>query len=326
MPAASTLTDTTAATGATITVTGAGGFIGGRVVRAAGLLASPPRLRLAVHRRPLAFVPAAEHVTVPADLSVPASLRGLCEGSDVLVHCASLIGGPEDAATAVNVDGTRALLREAARAGVSRIVYLSTASVYGRGVFRNSPAAGLTVAPESATSSTRARAEQAVLEAGGIVARPYLVYGTGDRWVVPGLAALLRALPGEVEGWPARLSLIDADDLARGLLALALAPAADLTASVYHANHPAPVHCAELVRAVAALGPDSPDAPPQRERLSLGTAQQALDGGLRRALDMVTTDHWFDSEPLWRDTRLDPGPGFAAAFPRHADWYRQLGR
>jgi nucleoside-diphosphate-sugar epimerase len=245
----------------------------------------------------------------------------VCDGVDVLIHCASRIGGGVEANEAVNARGTAALVEEARRAGVARIVQLSTASVYGRGTFRGARPEELRRNPGSPTSRTRAAAEDTVLAAGGVVLRPHLVYGEGDRWVVPGLTRMLRVLPGTVEGWPARSSVIAVPELAALLVATALAPAADLTASVYHATHPEPLPVDTLLRAVAeCTGADRPD-----RELTVDRARAVLaeNGVPPSGLDMFTTDHVFDSTPLWSDLRRAPGAGFDTDFPLAAPWYRK---
>ncbi|GAX54090.1 NAD-dependent epimerase/dehydratase family protein [Streptomyces olivochromogenes] len=312
----------------TILITGAAGFVGGHVTREAARYRAD--LRLMSHRSPLlgSGSPTQEGPAghdgarvVRADLTDPASLRGVCDGVDVLIHCASQIGGGVEVNEAVNARGTAALIEEARRAGVARIVQLSTASVYGRGTFRGDRPEELRRNPGSPTSRTRAAAEDTVLAAGGVVLRPHLVYGEGDRWVVPGLTRMLRVLPGTVEGWPARSSVIAAPELAALLVATALAPAADLTASVYHATHPEPLPVDTLLRAVAeCTGADRPD-----RELTVDRARAVLaeNGVPPSALDMFTTDHVFDSTPLWSDLRRAPGAGFDADFPLAAPWYRK---
>ncbi|MGV9706648.1 NAD-dependent epimerase/dehydratase family protein [Streptomyces sp. NPDC003483] len=308
----------------TLLITGAAGFVGSRVTREAERL--PVEARLMSHRSPLPGSLSGSGSgsgvrTVRADLGEPASLRGVCDGVDVLIHCASRIGGDVEANEAVNARGTAALVEEACRAGVARIVQLSTASVYGRGTYRGSRPEDLTRNPGSPTSRTRAAAEDAVLAAGGIVLRPHLVYGEGDAWVVPGLARLLSALPGTVEGWPSRASAIEVSELAALLVATALAPSADLTASVYHAAHPEPVAVDALLRAVAAcVGVAWPD-----RELTAGRARAVLAerGVPASGLDMFTTDHVFDSTPLWSDLRRAPGPGFDTDFASAVPWYRK---
>ncbi|WP_328973679.1 NAD-dependent epimerase/dehydratase family protein [Streptomyces sp. NBC_00239] len=305
----------------TTMITGASGFVGSHVARAAAHRTTA--LTLMSHRRPLAL-PRSAARTVTADLADPHTLRGACEGVDVLIHCASQIGGTPEANEAVNARGTEALVAEARRAGVSRIVYLSTASVYGRGTFTGARPEGLTRRPGSPTSQTRAAAEDAVLAAGGIVLRPHLVYGKGDVWVVPGLAGLLRNLRGDLARGDALLSVASAPELARLLLGVAFAPAADLTAQVYHAAHPEPVSAARLLRAVA----ECADLPRPRRQLTEPQARALLAarGKSAHGLDMMTTDHWFDSSPLWTDLGEEPGPGFEEDFAWTRSWYEDTVR
>ncbi|MFE4629067.1 NAD-dependent epimerase/dehydratase family protein [Streptomyces mirabilis] len=324
----------------TILITGAAGFVGGHVTREAARYRAD--LRLMSHRSPLlgSGPPTQEgpppHEGPPtqerpagqdgarvvrADLTDPASLRGVCDGVDVLIHCASQIGGDVEANEAVNARGTAALVEEARRAGVARIVQLSTASVYGRGTFRGDRPEELRRNPGSPTSRTRAAAEDTVLAAGGVVLRPHLVYGEGDRWVVPGLTRMLRVLPGTVEGWPARSSAIAVPELAALLVATALAPAADLTASVYHATHSEPLPVDTLLRAVAEC--TGADWPGRELTVDRARAVLAEHGVPPSGLDMFTTDHVFDSTPLWSDLRRAPGAGFDTDFPLAAPWYRK---
>ncbi|MEV0742108.1 NAD-dependent epimerase/dehydratase family protein [Streptomyces sp. NPDC050549] len=300
----------------TVLLTGASGFVGRGVAREAA--GRPVDLRLMSHRRP---VPDAGPRTVSADLADPASLRGVCDGVDVLIHCAARIGGSEEANEAVNARGTLALVAEARRAGVSRLVHLSTASVYGRGTFRGSGPEGLVRNPGSATSRTRAVAEDAVLSAGGIVLRPHLVIGEGDTWVGPGLATVLRVLPGRVAGWTSRMSLISVRVLAELLVATALAPDSTLTASVYHAAHPEPVTADALLRAVAECAGIS--WPEKEITVREARAIFARQGRSTTPLDMLTTDHFFDSAPLWSDLRRFPDGDFRTEFQHAAHWYRQ---
>lgn len=325
----------------TILITGAAGFVGGHVTSEAARQRAD--LKLMSHRSPLSdsghpsdFGPLPHDGPLPhggpstqdgprvvrADLTDPASLRGVCDGVDVLIHCASQIGGSIEANEAVNARGTAALVEEARRAGVARIVQLSTASVYGRGTFRGSRPEELPRNPRSATSLTRAVAEDAVLAAGGVVLRPHLVYGEGDGWVVPGLTRMLRALPGTVAGWPARVSVIAVPELAALLVATALAPAADLTASVYHATHPVPLPVDTLVRAVAdCTGIDRPDRELTADQARAVLAEKGVPPS---GLDMFTTDHVFDSGPLWSDLCRAPGAGFDTDFPLAVPWYRKV--
>ncbi|MGI5456668.1 NAD-dependent epimerase/dehydratase family protein [Streptomyces sp. CA-249302] len=297
-------------------ITGASGFVGGHVVREAEQLQLD--LRVMARRR---TGPDSGRRVVRGDLADPASLRGVCDGVDVLIHCAAQIGGTAEANEAVNARGTTALVAEARRAGVARIVHLSTASVYGRGVFRGSRPEELTRNPGSPTSRTRAVAEDAVLSAGGIVLRPHLVYGEGDTWVGPGLVRILRTLPGTVGGWSSLMSVIAVRDLAGLLVATALAPRSALTAPVYHAAHPVPVTAGTVLRAVA----DCTGTPwPDREfTVEQARTILAANGRSSSGLDLLATDHFFGSDPLWSDLGRAPGAGFDRGFQGSAHWYRK---
>ncbi|MEU6220979.1 NAD-dependent epimerase/dehydratase family protein [Streptomyces sp. NPDC047022] len=302
----------------TILITGASGFIGGHVVREAARTGAELSLMTHVRRPPSVSVPGARHIR--ADLAEPGTLHGVCDGADVLIHCAARIGGSAEANEAVNARGTQALVAEAGRAGVRRIVQLSTASVYGRGTFRGSLPAELERNPGSVTSRTRAVAENAVLSAGGVVLRPHLVYGEGDCWVGAGLARILRVLPGTVAGWTSLMSMISAPDLARLLVSVALAPGSALSASVYHATHPEPVGTVSALRAVA----DCAGIPWPSEDLTVERAREILteNGMPASGLDLLTTDHVFDGTALWSDLGQSPGDGFHSGFRRAAHWYR----
>jgi nucleoside-diphosphate-sugar epimerase len=82
-----------------------------------------------------------------------------CQGIDTLLHTASYVGTDLEQATAANDHGTTALLREATRAGVRHIIYISTAAVYGHGPHHNVEPEHLTPAPLSPASQTRLAAE-----------------------------------------------------------------------------------------------------------------------------------------------------------------------
>ncbi|MEU0405464.1 NAD-dependent epimerase/dehydratase family protein [Streptomyces sp. NPDC006197] len=313
-------------------ITGATGFIGGRVAATAADHTDVGHLRLLARSpaTPAATTgdagergsrPAVE--TVVGDLRDPDSLRLACEGVDVLIHCASAIGADEETARAVNDEGTRALVDAAVRAGVTRIVSLSTASVHGRGPFRAATPGTLPLAPGSATSRTRAAGERHVMDAGGTVLRPHLVYGTGDRQLMPGIVRLLAALPGPLDGGSSVHSLIDVDGLARALLGAALSPST--RPGPYYVNHPEPVPVAGLLAPGEALlaGRAGPLRGPAVD-IAEARALLADLPFAQHHLAMLASDHWFEDDRPWREWGQDPGPGFAATIADHMPWYRDL--
>lgn len=296
-------------------ITGAAGFTGRAVLRAA----ADRRLRLALHRTALPAPHPEDAEITHVDVVRPGTLRSLCTGVTAVVHLAAWIGGDPERCEAVNHQGTVNLLREAGRAGVGRFVYLSTAAVYGEGVHRRVGEDDLVPAPCSATSRSRHAAERAVLAAGGIVLRPFLVYGAGDAWVVPTVAALLGHVPAVIAQGRARLSMISVDDLARLIVALATGPWPPGRA-VYHANHPVPVRSGQLMAAVAnVIGRDRPSMD-----LSYEEYVRRLPPGApsARQVSLLAFDHWYESSAVWTDSRLRPGPGFRQDFANYATWYR----
>lgn len=246
--------------------------------------------------------------SVAADVTDPTSLARAMDGVDVVVHAASYVGPDANRVRAVNAGGTANVVRAARHAGVRRIVYLSTAAVYGHRTARNAGVEDLEPQPSSRVSRSRLVAENAVLEAGGVVARPYLVHGQGDRWFAPAVATLFERVGGLVAGPDPMLSIVEVGALGRALIGMALAPERTLPpATVWHVNHPDPT---PLSAVVAHMLPGT-----QWRRVTLDEALDVLrdDPAGRHQLSMVSGDRWYDSRPLWRLLDIEPGPAWCTA-------------
>lgn len=300
-----------------ILVTGATGFIGSEVLRA--LLARGAAVRVLARGAVPEWIARSGARIHRGDLTDAAGLAGACTGVATLVHAASRIGGTEEECAEVNDRGTARLLAEARRAGTSRIVYLSTCAVYRDGEHRGEPEDTLDLGPASATSRTRLAGEQQVRAAGGIVLRPHLVYGDGDRHVVPALAKWLRAGPAWAAGGEARTSVVSSWDLAAVLSAFALDPALGSPGEVFHVADPEPVRMRELLEAVRTLldlpipSSDLPSAEHRARPPWLSEHQWSL----------LTRDHWYDSDKVWKVTGVSPGPGFGVRLAQARNWYRE---
>lgn len=122
-----------------VLVTGANGFLGRHLV--AELHRRGHAVRALVRPGTAPPFPAAWNVAYwPADLAQPGTLAGAAEGCGAIIHAAALarVNPARDPALwAVNVEGTRAVLAEARRAGVGRLVYVGTANVFGFGTPAN---------------------------------------------------------------------------------------------------------------------------------------------------------------------------------------------
>ncbi|MFD3807576.1 NAD-dependent epimerase/dehydratase family protein [Streptomyces sp. NPDC058619] len=308
--------------GGRVLVVGAAGFVGSAVVRR--LVGLGVGVRLLVHRVgvPVGLAGVEGVEVVWGDLGVVGSLRGVCEGVGTVLHLASRVGGGWEECRVVNVEGTRALLGEARRAGVGRVVQLGTAAVYRDGVHRGAVEGELEEGPVSAASVTRWEGERLVLGAGGTVLRPHLVFGRGDRWVVPSLVGLLGRLPFWVDGGRARMSMVSVDVLADVLVELAVGRG--VSGGVFHVGHPEPVSARELVGTVVGeLGLVLPSGEVDVEgALAWLGGPGGPDAGVRRLVSLFAVDHWYDSGRLWGSVGVSPGPRFSQAFGRYADWYR----
>jgi nucleoside-diphosphate-sugar epimerase len=111
-------------------VTGATGFIGSHVV--AALAATGHEVRAFDRRAPPETPPAIEAVV--GDVLDGEALLGAMRGCDAVFHLAALYSyarADARAMQAVNVDGTRAVLDAAARAGVRRVVHTSSCATCG---------------------------------------------------------------------------------------------------------------------------------------------------------------------------------------------------
>ncbi len=223
-----------------ILVTGATGFVG-RAVRKRLRSCSTP-VRWAHHEHPLSGPVAAHHEVVHLDMTDRASIRRAVAGCELVLHLANRVQGDRHSLWSVNAGGATMLANEAARGG-ARVVRLSTTSVYGTGPWRGEDIDSLAPAPRSLVSTTRSVGDEAVLGLNGVVVRPHLVYGPGDRWVTPGLACAV-SHAGLVEGGQALHSTVHVDELARLLLDLGRSA---WRPGVLLAAEPAPVSVKDLV-------------------------------------------------------------------------------
>jgi nucleoside-diphosphate-sugar epimerase len=162
------------------------------------------------------------------DLREPESLPGAFGDADTVYHLGAVTAARTEAEyRQANADGTRALIAAllAANPRPRRLVYLSSYAAGGPGTHRSCHEAS---APLTAYGRTKLSGEQAVLEAEGIeivVIRAPVVYGPGDRALLPLFRLIRWGLAPAPGGGDRKLHLVFAPDLAAALRRAADAPA-----------------------------------------------------------------------------------------------------
>lgn len=145
----------------------------------------------------------------PGDVADAASVRGSADGCDAILHVAGIVEErpPTVTFSAVNVDGTRNIIAEADRAGVKRLVYVSSLGAE-RG--------------ESAYHRSKLEAEglvRSMAPSRWTIVRPGNVYGPGDE-VISVLLTMVRTLPAVpvIDGGDQRFQPVWADDVGDALV------------------------------------------------------------------------------------------------------------
>ena len=324
-------------------VTGASGFIGGKI--AERLLADGRKVRV-LSRRPLPELEAKGAEVILGDLDDRHALERGCRSTETVFHVAGRVGvwGPRSDFFRVNVDGTQRLLTACREAGVHRFVYTSSPSVvYNGGDLRHvDESAPLCLHAPCAYPTSKAAAELKVLQAHGaslatIALRPHLVWGPGDKNVVPRVMALARAGQLKIVGGGANrvdithiANVVDAHLLAEGAIvggsaapmpyaagAVGSRPAHGPGGHAYFITNGEPVILWDWInRVLQGVG-----LPPAKKKVPLPIAYTA--GGLLEAwwrlsgrageppmtrfvAKEMATDHWFNIAAARRDLGYQP--------------------
>ncbi|TCU83845.1 nucleoside-diphosphate-sugar epimerase [Curtobacterium sp. PhB191] len=301
----------------TVLVTGASGFLG--QATAAAVRDAGHEVRT-FQRRPSGVAGVQD---VAGSMTDAAAVARAVDGVDAVVHLAakvSLAGDPADFVR-VNVDGTRALVDAARRAGARRFVFVSSPSVAHTGSSLVGAGAGV-AEPDRARGDyarTKAAAELLALDADApgfavVAVRPHLVWGPGDTQLIGRIVERARA--GRLPLLDSGAALIDTlyvDNAASAMVA-ALEHAADddVHGNAYVVTNGEPRPVADLLAGIcAASGVAAPrwhvPAVVARAAGSLVEAVWRVRPGqdeppmTRFLAEQLSTAHWFDQ----RRTRAD---------------------
>jgi dihydroflavonol-4-reductase len=210
-------------------VTGASGFVGSAISNAAR--AAGYRVRVLVRQSsPRTNIAPADEVVV-GDICDGASLIGALRGARYVAHAAAdyrLWSPAPEEIIRTNVDGTRAVMEEALRAGVERIVY--TSSVATLALRDGAPADETHPLPESeavgAYKKSKVIAERLVEDMvvhhglPAVIVNPSTPIGPRDVKPTPTGRIIVEAANGRMPGFvDTGLNLAHVDDVAAGHLA-----------------------------------------------------------------------------------------------------------
>ncbi|AHG91783.1 NAD-dependent epimerase/dehydratase [Gemmatirosa kalamazoonensis] len=191
-----------------ILVTGGSGVVGEATVRA--LVKRGHTVRLLTRHADEAAREWPDGVEPRAgDVTRPDTLHGAADGCDAVLHVVGIVdeSPPDSTFDKVNVEGTRHVVQETARAGVPHLVYVSSLGAEtGESPYHRSKKAG----------------EEIVRRFGGrwVIVRPGNVYGPGDD-VISLLLKMVRTLPAVpvIAGGDQEFQPVWADDVGEALAA-----------------------------------------------------------------------------------------------------------
>jgi nucleoside-diphosphate-sugar epimerase len=240
---------------------GASGFVGAAVLRQIQSAAdSPCDVHLLLHETPLETLPRLATVHRGSLANIPREC--LPQKPHIVLHCASRHTDTDGAGLDVNVQGIISLGR-AVNAYTRGIVFISSYSVYGDDAQRNI-GEDAPVRPQSDLARSRADCESRLIalahntDCRVIICRTRFVLGTGDRFVLPGIAHLAR-VGLKIGSGQQRFSVIDVDDFARILLTLACQSLHSTSSfgpyEIYNVGYSRPISMNEIYEALAEVTP-----------------------------------------------------------------------
>jgi nucleoside-diphosphate-sugar epimerase len=240
-----------------VLITGGNGLLGRHLVSALQARGDDVRV-LALANEDTSWLESRDVAVYRGDIREPATLTAPLHGSEGVFHLAALMGvpRPKEDYHAVNVSGTLNVCRAALRAGVQRLVHISSSIVYGLALGRpadeDCPLAPFPD-PYPVTKAAGDKLVQQMIadeELPAVIIRPDQFFGPGDRVHFARLADRLRSGRGIIIGTGENaLPLVYVTDVIQALL-LALDNVAAV-GRVYNVTNDRPLSQREFLNAIA---------------------------------------------------------------------------
>jgi len=321
-------------------VTGGGGFMGAALARKLRQRGDDVR----VFGRGL--YPELEAIGIDCaqgDITDYEAVKAACDDRDVVFHAAAKVGlwGKYEDFYAINVEGTKNVLRACMEKKISRLVFTGSPSVvFGRGdVDGADESASYPDKYDSFYSETKALSEKMVLASNHdklstVSLRPHFIWGPGDRNLLPRVVKLQKA--GRLRRIGDENKLIDTiyiDDCVEAhiLAAIQLSPLSDIAGKAYFLSGGDPRPFWEIVDRMLAAAGEGPVTKRISKRLAYALASLCeliwTVFGLKSEppltkffVDTLTTSHWFDISAAKRDLGWRPKVKIEEGMTRMAHW------
>ena len=242
-------------------VTGANGFVGRSLCDAMLKQGWSVRVALRTHHQ----LPATEEAAIIGSIDDGTDWTEALRGVDVVIHLAARVHVMNDIAAdplaefqKINLLGTVNLAYQAVRAGIKRLVYVSSIKVNGEWTTESHPFTGSDKsAPQDAYAISKWQAEQALSRIARetgleiVIVRPSLVYGAGVKGnFLQMLKVIAHGVPLPLASVNNRRSLLYVGNLVDALITCATHPAA--AGKTYLVSDGEDVSTPDLMRRLAA--------------------------------------------------------------------------
>ncbi len=320
-------------------ITGAGGFIGQRLVKR--LLAENCSVVALIHHQPGPSDSFDRVEQVFGDSQDADAMKAAAKGCDTVFHLAARVHALSDTNAdhalydSLNIDGTRNVLEAATACGVERFVFFSSVKVLGEGGPERIDEDHEAI-PETAYGRSKLAAEKLVLEYGKrsgmhvACLRLPLVYGPGNKGnLFRMIATIDRGMFPPLPTIGNRRSMVHVSNVLDAALSVATHPNAN--GQSYIVADAEAYSTDELYRMICqGLGRKAPRWSVPKGVLQLLGLIGDVIGRVRGrrfffdsdALDKLIGSAWYSSDKISRELGYQPAIEFRESLPELIDWYR----